>query len=443
MAPPEKQTSTPQSIVESFASASIEEASDLLHSLPTTKAELVALKDAAVARSKELKRTAGEQINISLAFLERQLDARLKEFERRPIDAVGNVLGDAVSGAGNLAGNGIKASGEQMGKAFDTAKQVVYNEAEAFSKKSGWERAQQVGGLAALAVLVGYPIYKLAEKVSNAGKKEGEKPGFFRNFLKVTGILALSTAVVNFLGPRVLAAQKAGGKQSPNSPSTQKSEEAAKPEAPAPEAPAAEGTADDSAEKRVTDDQMAQGEEAAKPEAKARKRRGNAEMRAKIRAEAAIDAADAAKEVAVPPANPPQAKVPGVHSKPKEPSSPVETEKEGWEFGRHRMCFIERNGQRFLSVNNNIFHTKIILPILGARDVSSNITTVQKSIDGGLAIGYSHPLGKGLAEISQSECQRIADALSDATSTKTMEVQTTKDGELKKYNLEFSPEKTS
>ncbi|MBM3227240.1 hypothetical protein FJZ27_00005, partial [Candidatus Peribacteria bacterium] len=46
-------------------------------------------------------------------------------------------------------------------------------------------------------------------------------------------------------------------------------EEAAKPEAPAPEAPAPVGPADDSAEKGVTDDQMAQGGEEPQPEAPA------------------------------------------------------------------------------------------------------------------------------------------------------------------------------
>ncbi len=235
MASPEKPVPTPQTIVDSFTVAgSLEAAQGLLNTIPTTKAELVVLKDAAMARSEQLKASAEGQINTGLAFLEKQLADRLKQFEKRPIDAVGNVLGDAVIGAGNITGETIKTSGEQLGKAFDTAKQVVYNEAEAFSNKSGWERAQQVGGLTALAVLVGYPIYKLAEKISNAGKKDGEKPGFFRNFLKVTGILALSTAAVNFLGPRVLAAQQGGGKQSPDASKTKvdKPKDDAKPNPP-------------------------------------------------------------------------------------------------------------------------------------------------------------------------------------------------------------------
>ncbi len=362
MAPPEKQASTPQSIVESFTAAgTLEAAQSLLDTIPTTKAELVALKDAAAARSKELQESAGAQINASLAFLEQQLDVRLKEFEKRPIDAVGNVLGDAVSGAGNLAGKGIKASGEQMGKAFDTAKEIVNNEVKAFSEKSGWERAQQLSGLAAIAVLVGYPIYKLAEKISNAGKKEGEKPGFFRQILKATGIFALSTAAVNFLGPRVLAAQQAGGKQSPDSSTTKV------------DTPKTETAKKD--EKTVPEKQTAP---------------------------------DAVNE--------------------------------GWQFGNHRMCVINRNGQRLLSVNKKVFNTNIIVPILGAQDVSKNITTVQRSIDGGLAIAYSSRIGNGLAEISQSECQRIADSLAKATSLTTLTVQTKENGAAKERKFEFTPE---
>lgn len=221
---PENLPPAQQSIIDCLSkvdnhAAAIEALADQLPKIPTTRGELVALREATVAQSKVWCDKQKCRINIGLDYLQHRLDERLLSFQKNNVGAVADMVGDVVRGAGDLAGKGISASVEQVGNSFETAKQVVYNEAEAFSKKSGWERAQQVGGLTALAILVGYPIYKLAEKISHAGVKEGEKPGFFRKLLKYTGILALSTAAVHFLGPRVLAAQSPDATKSQTQPS--------------------------------------------------------------------------------------------------------------------------------------------------------------------------------------------------------------------------------
>ncbi|TSC98316.1 MAG: hypothetical protein Greene101449_951 [Candidatus Peregrinibacteria bacterium Greene1014_49] len=175
--------------------------------------------DKLAVAAKETKEETMANLVAALDVLEKEYKRRKDAIVEQPVVGTSNLLGDTVQktseviGAGvtktgEIAGGTVRYSGEQVGKALETGKQIFGNEADAWSKKSGWERATQVGGLAVLTGVPLYLIYKLAKRVSNAGLKDGEKPGFLRKILKFTGMVALSTAAVNFLGPRVLKAQE-------------------------------------------------------------------------------------------------------------------------------------------------------------------------------------------------------------------------------------------
>lgn len=218
---------------------------------------------------------------------------------------------------------------------------------------------------------------------------ENENKGFFRKVgrgfwtaLKVLGIFTLASKAVNYFGPSEVRATKSAPADTP-------------PEPPKPATPPKEPAQRDAPKKNP---------------------------------------------VAAPTANSPQVKAPEADSKPKEPSSPVETEKDGWKFGEHRMCLVERSGKKFLTVNGRVFHTNYI-GFLGKTDVSGNILGVERRSDGGMHIRYTIPLlGERIADVSHAECVKAAETLANARGAVSLTLQTTENGKKKERSFECTPE---
>lgn len=150
---------------------------------------------------------------------------------------------------------------------------------------------------------------------------------------------------------------------------------------------------------------------------------------------------DEASTPSLQPAAQPKEEPTSPEHQPKSPESSrvlPEVQREGWEFGGHRISLVSRGGSKLLSVDGRVFTTSIVL--FFKKDVGENIVAVERSAEGGLLVRYKSMFGEGSAELSNVECARVAVMLSQAKGSTPLTVQTREKGKMQQRTFECTPE---